>query len=156
LRNDGSIVGWGDNYYGQATPPEGQDFMAISAAGNYSLAVRSEPPIEAAMKLTPKVLNCNSKGKWVKASLVLHGDIAVGDVDSNILGRIESLGLEADYMDVFAAENGLVRIEMGFDRSAFCDALTDGGSIEIIVKGFLTNGQYFYGKDIIKIWTADK
>ena len=54
-------------------------------------------------------------------------------------------------MDVFADEDGLVRIKMAFDRTAFCDALTNSGDIEITVKGFLTNGQYFYGMDTIKI-----
>jgi hypothetical protein len=151
LRSDGSIIGWGSNGYGRATPPAGNDFVAIAAGSSHSLAIRSERPIEVAMRLTPKVLNCKGRGKWVKTHFVLPADLTVEDVDSNILGRIDSLGLEADYMDVFAGENGLVRIEMGFDHSAFCDALTEGGSIEITVKGFLTNSKYFYGKDIIKI-----
>ncbi len=73
------------------------------------------------------------------------------DVDYNISGRIEPLGIESDHMDVFADEDGLVRVEMAFDRTAFCDGLNEGASMEITVKGFLTNGQYFYGKDTIKI-----
>jgi len=44
-----------------------------------------------------------------------------------------------------------VRVEMGFGRTAFCDVLADCGSVEITVKGFLTNGQSFYGRDTIKI-----
>ena len=72
-------------------------------------------------------------------------------MDSNILGEIESLGVKADYMDVYVSEDGLVRIEMWFGRAAFCDALADCGSVEITVKGFLTNGQSFYGTDTIKL-----
>lgn len=151
LKSDGSIVGWGNDDYGQATPPEGNDFVAIAAGGGHSLAIRREPPIEVPMKLTPQVLNCKGKGKWVKAHFVLPEDLTVEDVDSNILGEIESLGIEADYMDVFVDEDGLIRVEMAFDRTAFCDALTDSGSIEITVRGFLTNGRYFYGTDTIKI-----
>ena len=30
LKADGSIVGWGSNEYGQATPPDGNDFVAIA------------------------------------------------------------------------------------------------------------------------------
>ncbi|MHC4643628.1 MAG: hypothetical protein ACYS32_18455, partial [Planctomycetota bacterium] len=97
------------------------------------------------------VLNCNSKGKWIKAHFILPEGITVEDVDYNISGRIEPLGIESDHMDVFADEDGLVRVEMAFDRTAFCDGLTEGGSIEITVKGFLTNGHYFYGKDTIII-----
>ncbi|MHC4500778.1 MAG: RCC1 domain-containing protein, partial [Planctomycetota bacterium] len=158
LKTDGSIVGWGWNYdlwgnfwYGQAMPPEGNDFVTIAAGEFHSFAIRREPPIEAKMKLTPQALNCKSKGRWVKAHFVLPADLTVEDVDSNISGEIESLGVEADYMDAFIGEDGLVRIEMAFDRAALCERLTEGGSIEITVKGFLTNGQYYYGTETIKI-----
>jgi predicted outer membrane repeat protein len=123
------------------------DGIAVIDMGAYEMMYR----IEGAMRLTPQALNCKSKGKWIKAYIVLPEDIAVDDVDSNILGEIESLGIEADYMDVYGGEDGLVRIEMGFDRAAFCDGLADCGSIEITVKGFLTNGQSFNGTDTIKI-----
>lgn len=36
----GSIVGWGDDYYGKATPPEENDFIAIAAGKYYGLAIR--------------------------------------------------------------------------------------------------------------------
>jgi hypothetical protein len=41
LKSDGSIVGWGNNYYGQATPPAGNDFTSICAGGYHSLALKS-------------------------------------------------------------------------------------------------------------------
>jgi hypothetical protein len=152
LKVDGSIVAWGRNKYGQCNiPSPNANFISVAAGKYHSLGIRSEPPIEATMKFTPQVLNCNSKGKWAKAHFVLPEDLTVEDVDSNSPGQIYSLGIESDHMDVFIGEDGLVRIDMTFDRTAFCDALTDGGSIEITVKGFLTNGQYFYGTDTIKI-----
>ena len=43
LKKDGSIVGWGENYYGQTSPPEGNDFVAIAAGHRQSLAIRREP-----------------------------------------------------------------------------------------------------------------
>jgi hypothetical protein len=43
LKADGSIVGWGADYYGQATPPPGNGFTAIAAGHYYSLAIRKEP-----------------------------------------------------------------------------------------------------------------
>jgi hypothetical protein len=103
------------------------------------------------MKITPQTLNCSGRGKWVKAHLVLPAGLTTEDVDYNILGRIDSLGIEADYMDVFVDEDGLVKVEMAFYRAALCEGLTEGGSIEITVRGFLTNGQYYYGTETIKI-----
>ena len=151
LKADGTIVGWGYNYCGQATPPAGTDFVAIAAGWIHSLAIRRNPPIEAQMNLTPKALNCKSRGEWVKAHFVIPADLKVEDVDSNSPGQIDSLGVESDHIDVFVGEDGLIRVDMAFDRAAFCDGLTEGGSIEISVKGLLTNGYYFYGTDTIKI-----
>jgi len=45
LKSDGSIVGWGDNEFGQATPPTGNDFVAISSSVEYSLALKSDGSI---------------------------------------------------------------------------------------------------------------
>ena len=107
--------------------------------------------MQVPMKLTPGTLNCRSKGGWVKAHFVLPEVITVEDVDSTILGRIDSLGIEADYMDVFVDEDGYVRVDMAFDRVDLCEGLTGDGAIEITVRGFLTNGLYFYGTETIKI-----
>lgn len=38
LKSDGSIFGWGANWYGQATPPEGDDFVAIKG-GEFSACI---------------------------------------------------------------------------------------------------------------------
>ena len=45
LKSDGSIVGWGLNNYGQAIPPDGNDFAAIAAGVGYSLALKSDGSI---------------------------------------------------------------------------------------------------------------
>ena len=37
--SDGSIVGWGKNDSGQATPPAGNNFIAITAGYGHSLAL---------------------------------------------------------------------------------------------------------------------
>jgi hypothetical protein len=45
LKSDGTIVGWGDNSYGQAAPPSGNHFVAISARQEHSLALRADGSI---------------------------------------------------------------------------------------------------------------
>jgi len=47
LKDDGSIVGWGRNVYGEATPPEGNDFVALAAGGRHSLALKTDGSIIA-------------------------------------------------------------------------------------------------------------
>jgi len=48
LRADGSVVGWGDNAYGQATPPAGlSGVVAISAGQDFSVALKSDGTVVA-------------------------------------------------------------------------------------------------------------
>jgi alpha-tubulin suppressor-like RCC1 family protein len=45
LKSDGSIVGWGYDRGGRATPPSDSDFTAISAGASHSLALKSDDSI---------------------------------------------------------------------------------------------------------------
>ena len=45
LKLNGSVVGWGDNRRGQATLPEGNDYVAIAAGRFHSLALKSDGSI---------------------------------------------------------------------------------------------------------------
>jgi hypothetical protein len=114
-------------------------------------AYEMPPWVKVPMKLTPQALNCKGKGKWVKARFVLPAEFTVEDVDSNSPAKAQPPGIESQYMNVFINEDGVVEIEAAFERAAFCDAVKSCGPIEITVTGSLTSGQYFYGKDTIKI-----
>ena len=124
------------------------DGNSVVDMGAYEFSI---PPIEVPMKFTPQALNPNSKGNWVKAHLVLPEGFTADDVDANTPARvIEPVEIESDYIDVFINEDGLVEIEIGFDRAAFCAGI-DYGPAEVTVVGLLTSGQYFVGSDTIRI-----
>ncbi len=112
-------------------------------------------PVEAAMKLTPQTLNCNSKGKWVKAHITLaEGFLAEAvDVDVNTPAVAQPMDVESEYIKVIGDGEGPVRLEVGFDREGFCEAVrdTDDDALEVTVTGSLTTGQYFRGTDTVMI-----
>jgi predicted outer membrane repeat protein len=109
------------------------------------------PPIETAVRLTPKVLNIDSHGKWVKAHFVMPEGYSIYDVDVNTPATMEPLGIKSEYINVFINEAGLVEVEIGFARAAVCLSGLNYGPIEIAVVGVLTSGQYFYGIDTIRV-----
>ena len=48
IKEDGSIVGWGNNEFGQADPPEGNDYVALAVCvdrGHHGLALRADGSI---------------------------------------------------------------------------------------------------------------
>lgn len=45
LRSEGSIVTWGENLFGHATPLDGDDFVAIAAGSYHGLALKSDGSI---------------------------------------------------------------------------------------------------------------
>ena len=74
---------------------------------------------------------------------------------TRILAVIEPVGIESEYINAFVNKDGLVELEIGFSRRAFCEVGMDYGPAEVKVVGKLTSGQVFYGTDTIKI-LADK
>jgi hypothetical protein len=45
IRADGSLVGWGDNDHGQIDVPSGNDYVAVAAGSDHSLALRADGSI---------------------------------------------------------------------------------------------------------------
>ena len=109
--------------------------------------------IEAEMKFTPQTLNCRSKGNLVKAHLTLPEGFLPQDVDVNAPAMAEPMGIESEYIKVLGAGTGPVRLEICFDRQAFCEAVTgaDDSSLEVTVIGSLITSRYFYATDTIRI-----
>ena len=108
--------------------------------------------VEAEMKITPRTLNCRSQGKWVKAHLILPEGFTMEDVDRNRPMTIEPLGIDSDHLNIFINDDGLVEIEAAFNRQDFCDAGGDWPD-ELIVLGWFTSGESFYGSASIRVIT---
>ena len=49
LKSDGSLVGWGENSYGETNVPAGNGFVAIAAGLYHSLAIQVPEPASLAL-----------------------------------------------------------------------------------------------------------
>ncbi len=108
------------------------------------------PPIEVPLRFTPPLLNVRSKGRWLKAHLMLPASVGIGDVDTRIPLRLEPLAIESDYVNAFVKRDGVVEIVAAFDRGAFCQVAYVGATT-VTVEGLLNTGQVFYGTGTIDI-----
>ncbi|UCF42441.1 MAG: right-handed parallel beta-helix repeat-containing protein [Planctomycetota bacterium] len=125
-----------------------QDGFAVIDMGAYELAYT---PVEAQMKLKPHTLNCTGRAKSIKAHITLPDAISPEDVDVNTPAVAEPPGVESEYIKIVGGDSGPVKLEIAFDRRAFCEALSETGEIEVTVTGSLTTGQYFYATNTIRI-----
>jgi hypothetical protein len=109
--------------------------------------------VEQEMKLTPQMLNCKSKGKWVKAHIALAEGFYPEDVDVNSVAVAEPMGVESEYIKVLEQGNGRFEVEIGFGRAAFCEfeAESEDDYLEVRVVGWFLEGQRFEGVDTIKV-----
>ncbi len=116
--------------------------------GAYELA-----PVKATMQLTPQTLNCNSKGNWVKAHILLPQGLLPEHVPVDKTAIAEPVHINSEYIKVIGNNHRAAGVEIGFDRETFCGALADtkGTTLEITVITLLTTGRYFYGTDVIRI-----
>ncbi|MHC4069371.1 MAG: FG-GAP repeat protein [Planctomycetota bacterium] len=117
------------------------------------ITVVCTPDMEATIKLTPQMLNCKSKGKWVKAHVTLPEEIYPEDIDVNTPAVAEPPGVESEYIEVFDNGRGRFDVQIYFNRQSFCEELseTENGLLEVTVTGSLLDGRKFQGSDTIKL-----
>ncbi|MHC4157864.1 MAG: choice-of-anchor Q domain-containing protein [Planctomycetota bacterium] len=131
------------------------DFPGVDNNGElpeFDMGAYELVPIESKMQLTPQKLNCKSKGNWVKAHITLPEGFYAEDIDVNEPAVAYPMETESEYIKVISSGDGLVRLEIAFDRQAFCDSIIDD-YLDVTVIGSLTTGRYFYGIDTIRIIT---
>jgi len=110
--------------------------------------------VKAEMVLTPQMLNCSSKGKWLRAHITLTEGFSQQGVYVDMPAIAEPMNVQSAYVRVLGAPTGHVRLLIAFDRRAFCEGLADTGPVEVTVVGHLTTGRYFETTDTIKIKTT--
>lgn len=109
------------------------------------------PPIQAQMTITPKTLNCSSKGKYIKAHVTFPEGISPDEVDLNEPALLDPPGLESKSIAILGSGRGAVQLKITFDRQSFCEELTDTGQIELTLTGRLATGQLFSASDKIRV-----
>ena len=125
-------------------------FLTLDALGDYNAKMWvafTEKPIEAQVRITPKILNIKSHGRWVTAHIFLPEPYNEKNIDIN--------SVELWYNGVFVqAEWGIATkhsLMVKFPRDKIIEMLKgEEGPVELRVTG-LVNGIEFYGTDTITI-----
>jgi hypothetical protein len=73
------------------------------------------------------------------------------DIDVNEPAIAYPMEVESESINVLGSGGGPVKLEILFDRQAFCEGITDDGSLDVTVVGTLTTGQEFEGTDTIRV-----
>jgi hypothetical protein len=107
------------------------------------------PAIACQMKFTPEALNLESKGKWVKAHFVLPEGYRAEDVNVNEPAELLPVAVKSESMKVFINDAGQVEVEASFARQGLCNRGSFDGDVTAV--GRLRSGQYFYGRDSVKV-----
>jgi probable HAF family extracellular repeat protein len=113
--------------------------------------------VECAMKFTPHAFNPGSEGNWFRLHFVLPDGYDINDVDLTTPAQCTLMDtgqmIESDYVNAFVNEEGLLEVEVRFDRSAFALCLSQPAERTVTVRGLIegTSGQNFFGTDTLKI-----
>ena len=106
-------------------------------------AYEYSPPVQAEVRIVPRTVNLQSKGKWINAFLWLPEGYDVVDIDSNSL----LLEDEIEPQWVWFDEEEQVAMVM-FSREEV-QGILDAGQAELTITGRLTDGTVFEAKDVI-------
>jgi parallel beta-helix repeat protein len=111
------------------------------------------PSLAVEVKLTPQILNCDSKGKWLKAHVTFPEEIFPEDIDVDTPAVAEPPGVESEFIEVNEYSDGSFDVQIYFNRESFCEVLSESedGLLEVTVTGSLTDGRKFEGSDTIRL-----
>jgi hypothetical protein len=109
---------------------------------------------KADLRVSPKVINRNSKMPKVLALIRLPEGVTRDQIDSNEPLLLYPGGIEALNQYVIQHRRGEAQgtnIFAFFDKTSLMDAVGENGRVELQVVGRLKAGRYFYGTDTVEI-----
>ena len=107
-------------------------------------------PIVAVVRIMPKTLNLDSRGRWITCTVMLPSDYDIGDVKAESImlnGEIEPAWSETDEEEQ--------KLLVKFDRS-LTQSMLEGAESPVLltVSGKLNDDSYFAGEDTIRLISA--
>ena len=153
LSSGSSCIDAGDpNYVGEPgeTDLDGKPRILGGRVDMGAYEFESLPAIEAVVKISPKTLNLQSKGRWITCYIWLPEDYNVADIDPNsILLEDEVEAVRVWLTDEFAVAK--------FSRRHVQEMLGEletPAEVELVVSGELSDGTIFDGTDTIRVIDA--
>lgn len=110
------------------------------------------PPVLAIIKVMPRTLNLDSRGRWMLVAIRLEADYDIKDID------VDSIALNSEIKPVLVrAFRRCRKLFAIFKRAEMQDMLSGAeGSVLLIVTGNLEDGTPFQGEDTIKLVARKK
>ncbi|HUS71627.1 MAG TPA: alpha-2-macroglobulin family protein [Sedimentisphaerales bacterium] len=111
-------------------------------------------PMESHLRISPKVLNRQSKMPNITTMLQLPEGITQDQIDCNQPLLLYPGSTEAIRQKITQSRTGdaeRTRIFAFFNKTRIMEAVPDDGRVELRVVGQLKTGQYFYGTDTVRI-----
>jgi predicted outer membrane repeat protein len=108
-------------------------------------AYEYSPPISAEVRILPRTINLQSKGKWIAASIQPPEGYGAADIDANSI----LLENEIEPEQFRLSEDQQAAIAR-FNKSEV-QGIIDTGEVELIITGRLKDGITFKGTDVIRV-----
>lgn len=147
LEENGSLVGAGMDFSDVLQFPAlnaQEQYTAVAVGGFHNVAVVDIPMIDAKLRVLPRCLNIDSRGRWVRALVKLEDGHLVQEIDAN---TVTLNGIKSERAIMCPHGRGAY---FKFRRKEFSQTL-EAGKMQIKIAGKLKNEMSFEGTDMIKV-----